>query len=434
MKVIRWLWFITILILIVVIAISLGRWLVLLLLVPVFDIFITRFLNWGLITPKVRIRFPLLVNLTLWILVSGFILRIFVIDSLSVMNPGMQPSLERGDHILISKLHYGPRLPITPINFPLSHHYIPFSRCMRSYSSKVELKYRRLGKLKRINRGDLVSYNFPEGDSVICGVETMSYTALKRLKESQGEFVRKDFLHYRPVDRREMEISRCVALPGDTIKIDQKVVKVNGKEIIDGLIRFDYLVEIEDGQLPRSFLNQLGLEQSDITIFPDLGYALPLFPDQVQTISSRPQVKSVTPYTQSPGKGNLQIFPHSSDYLWNRDNFGPVIIPRKGMTVKLSVANLPFYDRIIRIYEKSTIKVADGVIFIDGIATNEYVVKQNYFFVMGDNRHHSRDSRHWGFLPEDHIIGKPLFIWLSLRHDTINGFKLVWNRFFKLPK
>lgn len=434
MKVIRWLWFITLLIILIVIAISIDRWIVLLLAIPFFDFLITRFLNWELITPKITFRFPLLLSLFLWILISGFILRIFVIDSLSVMNPGMQPSLVRGDHILISKLHYGARLPITPLNFPLSHHYLPFSRCMKSYSTKIELKYKRFGGLKNINRGDLISYNFPEGDSVICGVETMSFYALKRLKEARGDFVRRDFLHYRPVDRREMEISRCTGLPGDTIEIREKVVLVNGQEISEGLIRYDYLVEIDEGQLPRSFLNQLGLEQADITIFPDLGYALPLFPDQVAIVSSRPQVKSVTPYVQSPGKGNLQIFPHTANYLWNRDNFGPIIIPKKGMIVYLTLSNLPFYERIIHNYEKSKIDVVNNVIFINGKPTNEYIIKQNYFFVLGDNRHHSRDSRHWGFLPEDHIIGKPLYIWLSLRRDPVNGIKPEWNRFFKLPK
>ncbi len=431
---IRWFWFATILLILLVIAISIGRWFLLLLALPIFDAMFTRFFNWELITPKVKIKIPFVISLLLWIIVSGFILRTFFIDSLAVMTPGMQPSLARGDHILSSKLHYGARLPITPINFPLAHHYLPFSRCRKSYTTAIELDYHRLRGTKKIQRGDLISYNFPEGDSVICGVETMSYYALKRLKESKGELVRKEFLHYRPIDRREMEISRCIGLPGDTIVIKQKEVRVNGKIASYGLVRYDYLVELSEGQLSRSFLAKLGLEQADITIFPELGYALPLFPDQVQLVASRPQVKSVTPYTISEGKGNLQIFPHTSKQLWNRDNFGPLIIPRKGMTVNLTIENLPFYKRIISNYEKSTLKVIDGVIFINGSPTNEYVIKQNYFFMLGDNRHHSRDSRHWGFLPEDHIIGKPLFIWLSLRNDVVNGFKPNWNRFFRLPK
>ena len=434
MKLIKWLWFLTLTAILVVIAVSTGWWQVLLITPVLFDLLISRFINWKNFLPRNPIRIPVYLQLIFWVIFNSWFVRTFLVSNLAVISTGMQPVVSRGDHVIISKLHYGIRLPITPINFPFSHQYIPFSRCMRSYSTKVQLKYRRWQALEPISRGDLVAYNFPEGDSAICGVESMSYYALKRLKESQGESVRRDFLHYRPIDRRELELSRVIGRPGDTIRVNTTEVFVNRQPSGYGNIRYDYLVEIDSqAQLPKNFLNQLGIGQSDITIYPGLGYTMPLFPDQTGSVEARTQVKSVTPYFISQGKPNLQIFPHHPSFRWNRDHFGPVIVPAKGMRVSLTPANLPIYERIIKTYEKHRLEVIDGAIFVDGQAVTDYVIQQDYYFVMGDNRHHSRDSRHWGFLPEDHIIGKPIFIWLSLRHDALNGFKPIWNRFFKTP-
>jgi len=430
----RWLWLFTSSLLIILLAIGSGVLLILLLLIPIIDLFITQILNWNLLLPKINIKLSILSQLFFWSVFNILLVRLFFVSSQSVMTTGMQPSLIRGDVVLVSKLNYGARLPITPLNFPLSHQYIPFSRCMPSYSSKIELAYKRLKGLQEPKHGDLISYNFPEGDSTICGVESMSYYALKRLKLSEGIKVSKDFLIYRPVDRREMEISRCIGLPGDTISIEQSLVSLNGEILKEKSIRYDYLIELKEGQLSRSFLRQLGLEQSDITIFPNLGYAFPLLPSQIETVLSRGEVKTVTPYILPADKSDFNIFPHSADFLWNRDNFGPLVIPKKDMLVPLTLDNLPIYERIISVYEKNQLSVKDSIIYINKVPTNKYRIKQDYYFVIGDNRHHSRDSRHWGFLPEDHIIGKPILIYLSLRVDLVKGFKVNRDHLFVIPK
>lgn len=430
----RWLWFITSSLLIILLSIATGVLVLLLLLILNFDLFITRFLNWSIILPKINLKVPILISVILWLVLSVTLIRVFFVNSQSVLTTGMQPTLVRGDVVLVSKLVYGSRLPITPINFPLSHQYIPFSRCTPSYSTKIELESKRLKGIRKPKQGDLISYNFPEGDSTFCGIEITNYYALKRLKTTQDLEVNKDFLSYRPIDRREMEISRCIGLPGDTLSINQSLLTRNGTEISENQVRFDYLIELNEGQLSRSFLQNLGLEQSDITIFPNLGYAFPLFPEQEQSVLARTEVKTITPYILPPDKSDYNIFPHSTDFPWNRDNFGPLVIPKRDMLVSLTLENLPIYSRIIRTYENNHLSVKDSVIFINQIPTNEYRIKQDYYFVMGDNRHHSRDSRHWGFLPEDHIIGKPILICLSLRTDLVKGFRVNWNHLLVAPK
>jgi len=430
----RWFWFISLSVLVGILAIVFAQPLILISLLILVDMLLTRKINWFFWIPGRLKKIPNWINLIIWLIFSVFILRFFVFDSLAVLSPGMRPVLMNGDNVLISKIHFGPRLPITPINIPLAHHYMPLTRCTPSYLKAVTLPPYRLNGLTMINRGDLLAYNFPEGDSAICGVELISYYALKRKKEAEGDTVSKAFLKYRPIDRREPEISRCVGLPGDTILIIESALSNgNYRDQQRARISYDYLVEVNNRQIPGDVFTRLELTQSEVGIHPGLGYLLPLLPEQIIELRQRPEVSALTRNLIEPSKGDYNIFPHQAEFPWNRDNFGPVIVPRRGDLIKITRTNLPFYRRVIEVYEKNTITFQGDSILINGWPSSSYVFKQNYYFVMGDNRHHSRDSRHWGFLPEDHIIGKPLLIWFSAYKSPGRTLTVHWNRILKFP-
>ncbi len=430
----RWFWFVSLVILTGLLALTLSQPLILVAIFILFDMLISRKVNWFFWIPERIKKIPGWINLLVWVLFTVTLLRFLVVDSITVLSPGMRPAMQTGDNILISKIHFGPRLPITPLNFPLTHHYLPLSRCKPSYIRSVTLPYQRLSGFTDLKRGDLVAYNFPEGDSSICGAELISYYALSRKKENEGDSISKTFLRYRPLDRREPEVSRCIGLPGDTVSILlSKVKNQSYRDPLKARISFDYLIEVNNRQLPEKLLKRLDLAQSEIQIFPGLGYLIPLRPDQLIEFRQRPEVKAMSTFQIDPDKGDFNIFPHLSTFPWNRDNFGPVIVPGKGDIIKLSLVNLSFYRRIIEVYEKNNLKVEGDQILINNEVTTSYVFKQNYYFVLGDNRHHSRDSRHWGFLPEDHIIGKPILIWFSAMKAPDQSLKIKWNRIFTIP-
>ncbi|TSA31354.1 MAG: S26 family signal peptidase [Porphyromonadaceae bacterium] len=360
--------------------------------------------------------------LIIWLLVTICIIRILAIDSIIIQSPACKPHLQPGDNILVSKIHYGPRLPIT---------------------------YHRFSGFTRIKRGDLLAFNFPEGDSAIRGIGSISYYSLKRKQESENDTLSKVSIQYRPIGRRDPEVSRCAGLPGDTIVIGQRRnyteegrnYTEEGRNYTEegrnyASLRepsYDYLVEVKNRQLPMEFLTRLGLGPSEVQILPGLGYLMPLRADQVSLVKQRPEVTALSAYLMEPGRGDYNIFPHDARYPWNRDNFGPVIVPGKGDSIRLTLLNLCIYQRVIEVYEKNHLEVRQDQIFINGSPSEHYTFKQDYYFVLGDNRHHSRDSRHWGFLPEDHIIGKPVLIWFSAKRTAGQPFRIYWNRIFNTP-
>ncbi|MCX6223959.1 MAG: S26 family signal peptidase [Bacteroidia bacterium] len=376
----RWFWFSTFTLICSLISVFFRQPLILIGELFVIELFITRKVKWFFWINKSAKPFPGWLSLLIWLLVTIWIIRVLAIDSITIQSPADKPQLQPGDNILISKIHYGPRLPIT---------------------------YHRLSGFSRIKQGDLVAFNFPEGDSVIDGIGSFSYYSLKRKRESENDTLSGAVAGYRPVDRRDPEISRCIGLPGDTILIGAGVLEDRrnyDRRNYASLQSYDYLVEVNSRPLPQEFLTGLGLSPSEVQILPGLGYLFPLRANQVELVRQRSEVAGVAAYFMDAGRGDYNIYPHDARYPWNRDNFGPVIVPRKGDSIRLTLLNLCIYQRIIEVY-----------------------------VVLGDNRHHSRDSRHWGFLPEDHIIGKPVLIWFSAKKTTGQPFRIYWNRIFKTP-
>jgi signal peptidase I len=399
----RWFWFATFTLICSLLSVFLRQPLILLGELLIIDLFITRKIKlFSRISQSIR-PIPAWINLVIWLIVTIWVIRVLAIDSITIQSPAVKPALQAGDQVLVSKIHYGPRLPVV---------------------------HRRLSGLYKIKRGDLLAYNFPEGDTTIKGMEAFSYYSLKRKREIENDTITRVSLRYQPVDRRTPEVNRCIGLPGDTINIlaGQEGSHDNGQRA------FDYIVEVKNRQLPMEFLHRLGLGPSEVQVVPEMGYVIPLRLDQIAMVKQRPEVTAITAYTLEPGRGDYNIFPHDARYLWNRDNFGPVIVPRKGDSIRLTLLNIGIYQRIIEVYEKNRLEVQKNEIFINGSPATTYTIKQDYYFVLGDNRHHSRDSRHWGFLPADHIIGKPILIWLSTFKETGQPFSIYWNRIFNLPK
>ena len=402
----RWFWFATFTLICSLLSVFFRQPLILIGELFLIDLFITRKVKWFFWMKKSLKPFPGWLNLIIWLFVTIWIIRVLAIDSITIQSPAGKSQLQPGDYILVSKIHFGPRLPIT---------------------------YHRLSGLYPIKRGDLVTFNFPEGDSVMDGMGSFSYYSLKRKRESENDTLSKAIVRYRPVDRRDPEVNRCVGLPGDTIVIGQRrnYERRNYASLREP--SYDYLVEVKNRQLPMDFLTRLGLSASEVQILPGLGYLMPLRADQISLVRQRPEVTTLTAYFMEPGRGDYNIFPHDARYPWNRDNFGPVIVPGKGDSIRLTLLNLCIYQRIIEVYEKNRLEVRQDQIFINGSPADTYAFKQDYFFVLGDSRHHSRDSRHWGFLPEDHIIGKPVLIWFSANRTAGQPFRIYWNRIFNTP-
>ncbi|VAW27288.1 Signal peptidase I [hydrothermal vent metagenome] len=371
--------------------------------------------------------------------VAATIIRTFLIEAYTIPTSSMEKSLLVGDYLFVSKIAYGPKVPNTPLSFPFVHHTMPFTKHMKSYLTWIELPYWRLPGLETVHRNDAVVFNYPDGDTVSTRFQSniSYYSLVKEYGRKRVWSDKKDFgnIIYRPVDKRENFIKRCIGLPGDSLQIISRKVLINGKENHDpGKKEFEYRVYTDGHSINPIILDRLNITEGGRTSNP--GQFVYMLTDEARdALKKLPIVKRIEVFNISKGIRDPEIFPFSNYYKWNRDNYGPIYIPKKGATVALNMRVLPFYKRIIRVYEGNKLKVENGRIYINGKVASHYTFKMNYYWMMGDNRDNSADSRYWGFVPENHIEGKAVFIWLSLDpHKSILDGKIRWNRLFTFVK
>lgn len=411
-----------------------GNYWLMLGLAVIFDFYITKKVNWTFWKKRGQKKTVLIewVDAIIFAVIAATLIRMFFIEAYTIPTSSMEKSLLVGDYLFVSKVSYGPKMPNTPISFPFVHHTLPFTKYTKSFIEWPRWPYKRIAGLGNIQRNDVVVFNFPEGDTVVLQDQNSSYYTLERVYGRENLWRNYDII-YRPVDKRENYIKRCVGLPGDTVQVIHGQLYVNGKEQVKiGKRQYNYRVKTNGSAINPIRLEQLGIAKADQAYNPSSGYYhLPLTEEALEKIRGMSNVVDVV---RDENTDTLMmwklIFPHSPLYPWNEDNFGPLCIPEKGVTVELNASNMPVYERIIGVYENHDLAVHQGKIYIDGKEANTYTFTMNYYFMMGDNRHNSADGRFWGFVPEDHVVGKAAFIWLSLDKDKHFPRNIRWSRMF----
>jgi signal peptidase I len=310
----------------------------------------------------------------------------------------MERSLLVGDFLFVSKVNYGARTPITPIAFPFAHHTMPIIGT-KSYVEWISFPYYRLPGLGKVERNDVVVFNYPMED-------------------------------FRPIDKQENYIKRCVGIAGDTLSVVDTKVYING-------VMSDFPEQSQSSfivQTDGTAFNKKTLEGLNITEYGQLSeqgsFIFTLTKSQAEKLRTFSNVRSMQDAYRAKGQYLDYVFPQDPSLTWNEDNFGPVVIPAKGMEMKLNSANISIYKRAIEVYEENKLEIKDDGIYINGEKRDSYTFKMDYYFMMGDNRHNSLDSRFWGFVPENRIVGKALFIWMSWDEQASFLNKIRWNRLF----
>ena len=483
----QWVKFAIVTVLYLAFLIWVKSWLGLIVVPFIFDIYISKKIPWSFWkkseNPAVRSVMSW-VDAIVFALVAVYFVNIYVFQNYQIPSSSLEKSLLVGDYLYVSKLSYGPRVPNTPLSMPLAQHTLPLVNT-KSYIEWPQWDYKRVPGLGKVKRNDIVVFNFPAGDTVATNYQqtdfySLAYNEGQRMYPNpvnMDSLTRKQQravydLYYnagrnlilsnpkmygdvvvRPVDRRENYVKRCVGLPGDTLEIRDAQVYIDGKPLENPEdMQLNYLVQTTGPYITEDMFRELGISKDDQamvtneSLLMEMGlthrdaqgrlaptYDLPLTKKMLETLSANK--KLVSRIVMEPEMFTGQMYPLNLYTKWDRNNYGPIWIPKKGATIKLTEDNLPIYERPIRAYEGNTLEVKEDGIYINGKKTDEYTFKMDYYWMMGDNRHNSADARSWGFVPEDHVVGKPIVVWLSLDKDRgwFDG-KIRWNRIFKWVK
>ena len=457
---VQWAKFIAVLVLYLLFLYWVKSWWGLLVVPFIFDIYITKKIKWQWWKEAEKpVKFVMSwVDALVFALVAVYFINQFFFQNYVIPSSSLEKSLLTGDYLFVSKVSYGPRIPQTPLTMPLTQHTLPVVEC-KSYIEWPHWDYRRVKGLGKVELNDIVVFNFPAGDTLCAAPQYQAFdyyqmcygigyqlypnrpnpdslTADMRLKyfdaiyEAGRQAILQNQTEYgeiitRPADRRENYVKRCVGLPGQTLQIKDRIVYLDGKANKEPEnVQYTYHVKLKQA-IPEEMMENLGISMEDLTSLNTSGY-MPLTNTAVKVLKAHPDI--VESITLNKEANDLEIYPLNGNKHWTRDNYGPVWIPKKGESIELTLDNIAIYERPKKVYEANDLQIRDGKIFINGQEAKSYTFKMDYYWMQGDNRHNSADSRYWGFVPEDHIVGKPIFIWWSSDPDRrgINGVR--WSR------
>ena len=463
---VQWAKFAVVLALYLLFLIWVESWLGLIVVPFIFDVYITKKIHWQWWKDEEGpIRFIMSwVDALVFALVAVYFINLFFFQNYVIPSSSLEKSLLTGDYLFVSKVSYGPRIPETPLTMPLTQHTMPLVN-VKSYVEWPHWDYRRVKGLGNVKLNDIVVFNYPAGDTLVNEERyqandyyQMVYSIGDQLMQQNGQ--EKDVRamnplqqrHYfeqvyatgrnyissmpgeygdiisRPTDRRENYVKRCVGLPGQTLQIKNRIVYLNGKANKEpDNVQYTYKMKLK-GEFPVELADELGITNEDLLMYNQSG-VIPLTKKAYLALKANKNLVESISINADAIYGDL--YPLNAYTGWTRDNYGPVWIPKKGKSIQLNLKNLPIYERCIKVYEGNDLKVdSQGNIFINGKLAKSYTFKLDYYWMMGDNRHNSADSRYWGFVPEDHIVGKPIFIWWSHSPDHPGFSGIRWNRLF----
>ena len=460
---VQWAKFIVVLLLYLLFLYWVKSWWGLLVVPFIYDVYITKKIRWQWWKDSEGpVKWVMSwVDALVFALVAVYFINLFFFQNYVIPSSSLEKSLLTGDYLFVSKVSYGPRIPETPLPMPLTQHTLPLFEC-KSYIEWPHWDYRRVKGLGKVELNDIVVFNYPAGDTICSAPQYQAFdfyqmcyslgyqmypqrpnpdslTVEQRqqyfnfiYQAGRQEIVRNQqeygMIDTRPTDRRENYVKRCVGLPGQTLQIKDHIIYLDGKANKEpDNVQYTYRVKLRQ-RLDDEIMKDLGITMEDLTSLNTSGY-MPMTKYAVEELSKRKDlVESIELNTEA---SDLDIYPLNGNLHWTRDNYGPIWIPKKGESIELTLENLPIYERPIRTYEGNDLEVKDGKIYINGKVATKYTFKLDYYWMMGDNRHNSLDSRYWGFVPEDHIVGKPIFIWWSSDPDRHGFSGIRWNRLFR---